>query len=197
MNRWVGILAWPLFGFLVLAGLLAAGLNHDPQAVHSPLIGRPAPDFSLPRLGGGEHFSPCAMRGKVWLLNVWATWCSACRQEHSVLLDMRRHRALTLVGLNYQEVRGDAGADMSTMTPAAEAALAATRATDWLQRHGDPYVLSALDLDGRVGMDYGVYGVPETYVIDRAGVIRFRHAGPLTAAVLANRILPLVEALSR
>lgn len=114
-----------------------------------------------------------------------------------MLLDMRRHRALTLVGLNSQEVRGDAGADMSTMTPAAEAALAATRATDWLQRHGDPYVLSALDLDGRVGMDYGVVGVPETYVIDRAGVIRFRHAGPLTAAVLADRILPLVEALSQ
>ena len=114
-----------------------------------------------------------------------------------MLLDMRRHRALTLVGLNYQEVRGDAGADMSTMTPAAEAALAATRATDWLRRYGDPYVLSVLDLDGRVGMDYGVVGVPETYVIDRAGIIRFRHAGPLTTAVLADRILPLVEALSR
>ena len=114
-----------------------------------------------------------------------------------MLVDIRRHRALTLVGLNYQEVRGDAGADMSTMTPAAEAALAATRATDWLQRYGDPYVLSVFDLDGRVGMDYGVVGVPETYGIDRAGVTRFRHAGPLTAAVLADRILPLVEALSQ
>ena len=196
MNRRAWFFLCPLLAFLALAGFLAAGLNRNPREVPSPLVGKPAPDFTLPRFGG-ESFSPRAMRGKVWLLNVWASWCVACRQEHPVLVEMSERRALAVIGLNYKEVRGDAAYDMSRIPPAEEMALAMTRANDWLERHGDPYTLSVFDLDGRVGIDYGVYGVPETYVIDKAGIIRLKHVGPLTPEILSGRILPLVEALSR
>lgn len=194
MNRFV----WPLLGFIVLVGFLAVGLGLNPREVPSPLVGKPAPDFTLPRLGSADAaFSPRDMQGKVWLLNVWASWCVACRQEHPVLVEMARQRTLTLVGLNYKEVRGDIGLDVSKMPPEAEKKLATERADAWLKGHGDPYMLSVLDLDGRVGIDYGVYGVPETYVIDQAGIIRFKHVGPLTPEIFSSRILPLVGELSR
>ncbi|MEO8411238.1 MAG: DsbE family thiol:disulfide interchange protein, partial [Propionivibrio sp.] len=141
--------------------------------------------------------SPQDMRGKVWLLNVWSTWCVSCREEHPVLVDMAKNGAVTLVGLNYKEVRGDGAIDADKMTPDAEQQLALERATGWLQTHGNPYALSALDLDGRVGIDYGVYGVPETYVIDKNGLIRMKHTGPITPDVFAGEILPLVGKLSR
>lgn len=197
MSRRAWFFLFPLLAFLVLAGFLAIGLNRNPRELPSPLVGQPAPDFTLPRLGGNDGFSPRAMRGKVWLLNVWASWCVACRQEHPVLVEMGKYRALTLVGLNYKEVRGDAAYDMRKIPPAEEMALARARANDWLRRHGDPYALSVFDLDGRVGIDYGVYGVPETYVIDKAGLIRLKHIGPLTPELVSGRILPLVEALSQ
>ncbi len=194
MNRFL----WPLIGFVVLVVLLAVGLQLNPREVPSPLVGKPAPAFSLPKLGAsGQTFSPADMQGKVWLLNVWASWCVSCRQEHPMLVEMAKNKTMTLVGLNYKEVRGDGSFDMGKLSAEAEKTLASERADTWLKRHGDPYALSVLDLDGRVGIDYGVYGVPETYVIDKAGVIRLKHIGPITPDVFTDKILPLVAELNR
>lgn len=172
----------PLAAFLVLAIFLAIGLTRDPHEVPSPLIGKPAPLFRLPRLSAQSpaepsHFSPTDMRGQVWVLNVWASWCVACRIEHPVLLEFARSGVAPLVGLDYKD------------QPAAALA--------WLAQHGNPYALTALDADGRVGIDYGVYGVPETYVIDKAGVIRFKQIGPVTPEVLRDEMLPLIKELQR
>jgi cytochrome c biogenesis protein CcmG/thiol:disulfide interchange protein DsbE len=192
------VLCWPLIGFLVLVALLAVGLTLDPRELPSPLVGKPAPAFALPRLDAPErNFSPSEMRGKVWLLNVWASWCPSCRQEHPMLVEMARNEAITLVGLNYKEVRGDAGFDRDGISPDAEKKRAVERGEAWLERYGNPYALSALDLDGRVGIDYGVYGVPETFVIDREGVIRWKHIGPVTPEAFSGKILPLVRELSK
>ena len=193
MNRFL----WPLIGFIVLIVLLAVGLNLDPREVPSPLVGKPAPAFSLSKLGSDEKFSPQDMQGKVWLLHVWSTWCVSCRQEHPMLVQMAKSQTVTLIGLNYKEVRGDASFDMSKINAEAEKTMATQRASAWLQRHGNPYALSALDLDGRVGIDYGVYGVPETYVIDKAGIIRLKHTGPITPEVFSSKLLPLVKELNR
>ncbi|HJV96578.1 MAG TPA: DsbE family thiol:disulfide interchange protein [Albitalea sp.] len=169
----------PLALFLVLAVFLAVGLNRDPHEVPSPLVGKAAPAFLLPQLGGdaGKTFAPADMRGKVWLLNVWASWCVSCRQEHPVLLDFAKSGVAPLIGLDYKDTR-----------PAAK---------QWLADMGDPYLLSAVDANGRVGIDYGVYGVPETYVIDKAGTIRFKQIGPVTPEVLQAKILPLIRELQR
>ena len=166
-------------GFIALIALLATGLKpgRDPRAVPSPLVGKPAPAFQLPRLGSAERFSPTEMRGKVWLLNVWASWCVTCRDEHPVLVDFARTKRAPLVGLNYKDQNDDA--------------------LKWLARFGDPYQFSVVDADGRIGIDYGVYGVPETYVIDRAGVIRFKQIGPVTTDLLQAKILPLIAELER
>jgi cytochrome c biogenesis protein CcmG/thiol:disulfide interchange protein DsbE len=173
------VLLIPLVLFLVLAGFLAVGLTRDPREVPSPLVGRPAPGFSLPRLASdgidAGRFSPVDMKGKVWMLNVWASWCGSCREEHPLLLDLARSAAVPLVGLNYKDGSADA--------------------RRWLAEHGDPYVLSAVDADGRVGIDYGVYGVPETYVIDQTGVIRYKQIGPLSAEVMHSTVLPLIQEL--
>lgn len=194
MNRFV----WPLVGFIALVALLAVGLNLNPREVPSPLVGKPAPAFALPRLGAMEQtFSPKDMSGNVWLLNVWASWCVSCRQEHPILVEIAKNKAITLVGLNYKEVRGDGGFDMDKISAETEKGMAVERASTWLKRHGDPYALSVLDLDGRVGIDYGVYGVPETYVIDKAGVIRLKHIGPITPDVFSGKILPLVAELNK
>ena len=194
MNRFL----WPLVGFIVLVVLLAVGLRLNPREVPSPLVGKPAPAFALPKLGAMEQtFSPRDMQGKVWLLNVWASWCVSCRQEHPILVEIAKDKAITLVGLNYKEVRGDGGFDMDKISAETEKGMAIERAGTWLRRHGDPYALSVLDLDGRVGIDYGVYGVPETYVIDKAGVIRLKHIGPITPDVFSGKILPLVAELNK
>ena len=194
MNRFL----WPLAGFVVLVALLAVGLNLNPRDVPSPLVGKPAPAFSLARVDSPQQsFSPKEMLGKVWLLNVWSTWCVSCRQEHPVLVQMAKSGGVTLVGLNYKEVRGDGAIDSDKMSADAETKLALERANGWLKQHGNPYALSVLDLDGRVGIDYGVYGVPETYVIDQAGIIRMKHTGPISPDVFSTRILPLVAELSK
>ena len=194
MNRFL----WPLIGFAVLVVLLAVGLNLNPRDVPSPLIGKPAPLFSLARLDAPEqNFSPQDMLGKVWLLNVWSTWCVSCRQEHPVLVDMAKNKMVTLVGLNYKEVRGDGGLDADKLDAAAERKLALERGNAWLKQHGNPYSLSVLDLDGRVGIDYGVYGVPETYLIDKAGIIRMKHTGPISRDDFSGKILPLLAELSK
>jgi cytochrome c biogenesis protein CcmG/thiol:disulfide interchange protein DsbE len=194
MNRFL----WPLIGFVVLVVLLAVGLNLNPRDVPSPLVGKPAPAFSLARLDSPEQkFSPQEMLGKAWLLNVWASWCVSCRQEHPLLVELAKRQSAPLIGLNYKEVRGDGAIDSSKLDAAAEKRLAIERAAGWLARHGDPYTLSVLDIDGRVGIDYGVYGVPETYVIDKAGIIRMKHTGPVTPDILSGKILPLLAELSR
>lgn len=165
----------PLAVFLVLVGFFAMGLKLDPREVPSPLIGKPAPAFKLPILGEpGKTFSPEDMRGKVWVLNVWASWCAACREEHPLLMDMARS-GLVLVGLDYKDAEADAH--------------------EVLAQSGNPYQVVAVDVDGRVGIDYGVYGVPETYVIDPQGIIRYKQIGPITEAVLAEKILPLMKGL--
>jgi len=162
------------FGALVV--LLGVGLGLNPREVPSPLINKPAPAFSLPQLHEpGKTFSPADMRGKVWLLNVWASWCVSCRQEHPVLMELARSGALPIYGLNYKDGRDDGIA--------------------WLGKFGDPYKLSAFDLKGQVGIDYGVYGVPETYLIDKEGVIRYKHIGVLTPEIVRGKVLPLAKAL--
>lgn len=194
MNKFL----WPLIGFVALVVLLAVGLQLNPRELPSPLIGKPAPAFSLIRLDAPEKtFSPQEMLGQVWLLNVWASWCVSCRQEHPVLLELAKDKTLPLIGLNYKELRGDGAIDMEKIGPAAEKQQALERAQQWLKTHGNPYTLTLLDLDGRVGIDYGVYGVPETYVIDQRGIVRFKHTGPLTPEVFSATILPLVAELKR
>ena len=194
MNRFL----WPLAGFVVLVALLAVGLGLNPRDVPSPLVGKPAPSFSLARVDSPQQrFSPRDMLGKVWLLNVWSTWCVSCRQEHPVLVQMAKSGSVTLVGLNYKEVRGDGAIDADKISADDETKLALERANGWLKQHGNPYALSVLDLDGRVGIDYGVYGVPETYVIDKLGIIRMKHTGPISPDVFSTRILPLVAELSK
>ena len=194
MNRFL----WPLIGFVVLVVLLAVGLRLNPRDVPSPLVGKPAPAFALPRLDTPDkEFSPREMLGKVWLLNVWASWCVSCRQEHPVLVELAKRQTVPLVGLNYKEVRGDGAIDSDKVAPGDEKRMVIERAAGWLRKHGDPYTLSVLDVDGRVGIDYGVYGVPETYVIDKAGIIRMKHTGPITPDVLARKIMPLLAELNK
>ena len=165
----------PLIVFAVLLGFLAMGLKLNPREVPSPLIDTPAPAFQLPRLDAPQQqLALQDLKGKVWLLNVWASWCVACREEHPLLVDLAKKGVLPILGLNYKD-RGD-------------------EAKRWLKQFGDPYQLSVVDPDGRVGIDYGVYGVPETYVIDAEGVIRFKQIGPITPEVLEKKILPLVQA---
>jgi cytochrome c biogenesis protein CcmG, thiol:disulfide interchange protein DsbE len=168
----------PLVLFLGLVVFLAIGLTRDPHEVPSPLINKPAPTFTLAQLADpSKTFSAEEMRGKVWLLNVWATWCVVCREEHPMLLEIERSGAVPIYGLDTKDKREDALA--------------------WLRELGDPYVLSVSDLDGRVAIDYGVYGAPETFLIDKNGVIRFKRIGPITPDVWQKEMLPLVKELSK
>ncbi|MFM9927290.1 DsbE family thiol:disulfide interchange protein [Variovorax sp. H27-G14] len=168
--------ALPLLGAGVLVAFMAAGLTRNPREVPSPLIGKAAPAFTLPVLDQpGRTLSVQDMRGKVWLLNVWASWCVACRLEHPVVLDAARTGAVPIYGLNYKDAPADA--------------------QRWLARFGNPYALSLSDRDGLVGIDFGVYGVPETFVIDKQGVIRHKVIGPLTPETLRDTVMPLVRKL--
>jgi cytochrome c biogenesis protein CcmG/thiol:disulfide interchange protein DsbE len=170
--------AIPIAIFVALLVLLGIGLKLDPREVPSPLIGKPAPHFELPQLHqASKTFTERDMLGKVWVLNVWASWCVSCREEHPVLLDLAAGGAVPVYGLNYKDKREDG--------------------LEWLKGMGDPYKLSIYDFDGRVGIDYGVYGVPETYVIDKAGVIRYKRIGPLTPQIVKEKVLPLVRELDR
>ena len=194
MNRYY----WILGAFAALVVLLGIGLNLDPRDVPSPLIGKPAPAFNLTVLATPEKtLGPKDMQGKVWLLNVWSTWCVSCRQEHPVLVEFSKRANVPLIGLNYKEVRGDGDFDMSKIKANEEKTLALQRASKWLTQHGNPYTQTLMDLDGRVGIDYGVYGVPETYVIDKAGIIRMKHTGPISPEALEQKILPLLAELNK
>ena len=166
----------PVIVFAVLVAFLAIGLKLDPREVPSPLVNKAAPSFSLPLLAQPANMlSPQDLRGKVWLLNVWASWCVSCRVEHPLLVELAKTGTVAIYGLNYKDKRDDA--------------------MQWLRERGDPYLQSISDTDGRVGIDYGVYGVPETFVIDREGVIRYKQIGPLTPESLRDTILPLVRKL--
>lgn len=168
----------PLALFAVLVGFLAVGLRLDPHEVPSPLVNKPAPAFKIAQLEQPDmQFSPDDLKGKVWVLNVWASWCVACRQEHPVLMTFARAKVAPLIGLDYKDQRKDA--------------------MGVLKRAGNPYDLTAFDGDGRVGIDYGVYGVPESYVIDKAGVIRYKHIGPITEDALQQTIIPLINELKK
>ena len=167
----------PLLVFVVLVGFLAVGLTLKPREVPSPLIDKPAPAFSLPLLDAPDKsLSAQDLRGKVWLLNVWASWCVACRQEHPLLVELAKSGTVPIYGLNYKDKRPDA--------------------LQWLERFGNPYTQSIADTAGLVGIDYGVYGVPETFVIDKSGVIRHKLIGPITPESLRDEILPLVKKLN-
>jgi len=194
MNRYT----WILGAFAALVVLLAVGLGLNPRDIPSPLVGKPAPAFRLAVLAEPDKtFGPEDLRGKPWLLNVWASWCVSCRQEHPLLVDFSKKTDVPLIGLSYKEVRGDGDFDASKMPADEERKLALQRAGGWLREHGNPYRLTAMDIDGRVGIDFGVYGVPETYVIDKAGVIRMKHIGPVTPEVLARKIMPLLAELGK
>ena len=165
---------WLPLAFIALLVLLAIGLRLNPREVPSPLIGKPAPHFELPRLDAPDkRFSQKDMLGSVWVLNVWASWCPPCLAEHPVVSELSK--SVSVVGLNYKDAREDA--------------------LPWLERHGDPYRLSVYDAAGRIAIDYGVYGVPETYVIDQRGVIRYKHIGPLTPEIARTKLEPLVKEL--
>jgi cytochrome c biogenesis protein CcmG/thiol:disulfide interchange protein DsbE len=169
-------LLFTLAGFLLLVGLLAVGLRLNPREVPSPLIGKPAPPFELPLLDAPDKtFSQKDMLGKVWVLNVWASWCPPCVVEHPVITELARSGTAPVVGLNYKDARENA--------------------LPWLRRNGDPYQLSVYDADGRIAIDYGVYGVPETYVIDRKGIIRYKHIGPVSREIAQKKLQPLLKEL--
>ena len=169
-------LAWTLGGFVALIILLAVGLRLDPREVPSPLVGKPAPAFELPLLAAPDKiFSHKEMLGRVWVLNVWASWCAPCLVEHPQITRLARS-AVPVVGLNYKDAREDA--------------------LPWLARNGDPFVASIYDGAGRIALDYGVYGVPETYVIDRKGVIRYKRIGPVTPEIMKEKIEPLLRELN-
>ncbi len=166
----------PLLLFIILAVFLAMGLKLNPRDIPSPLIDQPAPDFSLPLLQNPQQkLSPKNLQGKVWLLNVWASWCVSCRSEHPVLNEFVKQTAVTIIGLNYKD------------DPEA--------AKQWLAELGNPYRASIMDQEGRVGIDYGVYGVPETFVIDKKGIIRYKFTGPVTMKVINEALMPLLQQL--
>jgi cytochrome c biogenesis protein CcmG/thiol:disulfide interchange protein DsbE len=166
----------PLALFAVLAWFLYAGLSLNPREVPSPLIGKPAPGFALPRLDDPtQTVKREDLLGKVWVMNVWASWCAPCREEHPLVVAFARERKVPVIGLNYKDRPGDA--------------------RTWLERLGNPYAATLIDFDGKVGIDFGVYGVPETFVIDAQGVVRFKHVGVLTRQVISQKIEPLLKEL--
>ena len=168
----------PLAIFLILVAFLGVGLTRDPREVPSPLVGKPAPAFDLEQLHeSGTRLSTADMKGRVWLLNVWASWCVSCRIEHPLLMQLAKANVVPLIGLDYKDKPDDG--------------------RGWLVEHGNPYTLSVIDQDGRAGIDWGVYGVPETFVVDKQGVIRYKQIGPVTVESLEQKIIPLVRELQK
>jgi cytochrome c biogenesis protein CcmG, thiol:disulfide interchange protein DsbE len=168
----------PLGGFVAICAFLYVGLGLNPREVPSPFIGKAAPTFELANLHQADsRFGSQDMAGKVWLLNVWASWCVACRDEHPLLVELAKQGTIPIIGLNYKDKQDQALA--------------------WLKQFGDPYKVSVMDADGRIGIDFGVYGVPETFVIDQKGVIRFKHIGPITRKTWDEKMLPLVRDLQK
>ena len=168
----------PLGFFVVLVGFLYVGLFRDPHEVPSPLVDKPAPAFRLAQLDDPmKKLGPEDLKGQVWLLNVWASWCVSCRVEHPLLVELAKTNVVPVIGLNYKDTNA--------------------LGRRWLEENGDPYKVSIVDADGRVGIDWGVYGVPETFIVDKNGVIRYKQIGPITQESLQKTILPLVRELQK
>lgn len=168
----------PLSVFFAIVVFLAIGLTRDPREVPSPLVGKPAPDFNLPAVDDANaSVSLAELKGRVTLLNVWASWCVACRDEHPLLVKLAKEQGIPIYGLNYKDEREDA--------------------QRWLKAFGNPYVRSASDYEGKIGFDLGVYGVPETFVIDANGVIAHKHIGPITEAKWHREIAPVMAKLAK
>jgi len=168
----------PLVGFLVLAAFLLRGLWLNPREVPSPLIGKPAPVFEKAKLAQPtEMFSSKSMAGQVWILNVWASWCTPCRVEHPLMNELASRKIVPIIGMNYKD--------------------APDNARKWLADLGDPYTTIFIDHDGKLGIDFGVYGVPETFIIDKQGIIRYKHIGPVTPEAMQQKIVPLVQELQK
>ncbi len=166
----------PISLFIVLAILLVRGLSLDPHKIPSPLVGKPLPAFRLPALENPKNIITNEdLRNRVVVINVWASWCVTCKQEHSVLMELARRRLAPIIGLNYKDTRTDAIAV--------------------LKNEGNPYEASLMDSDGRTGIDWGVYGVPETFILDKNGVIRYKHIGAVTPENLEQKLLPLIKNL--
>ncbi len=166
----------PLGIFSLMAVLLGIGLTMDPRRIPSPLIGKPVPSFTAPDLHDTSvTISQAVLKDEVSVVNVWASWCAACYEEHPVLLKLAQLRETPIYGLNYKDTREDA--------------------LDWLNRLGDPYTSSIFDQSGRIGMEWGVYGVPETFIVDHNGMIRYKHIGPVSEAQLHDLLLPLLDEL--
>ena len=169
------ILPLVVFGILLL--FLGVGLRLNPHEIPSPFIGKPAPAFNLPQLSDPEKtISPKDMLGQVWLLNVWASWCVSCREEHPYLLEFSKQHVVPIIGLNYKDTRQEG--------------------IGLLMKSGNPYQVSGFDANGQVGIDYGVYGVPETFVIDKSGIIRMKFTGPLTPESITQSLIPLIKKLN-
>jgi len=168
--------ALPLALFVAVVAFLYLGLGRDPTLVPSPLVGKPVPEFELESLSDPARMvTRRDLTGRVALVNAWATWCVSCRHEHPVLVRIADEVGIPVYGLNYKDERPEALA--------------------WLARLGDPYVLSAFDPAGRVGIDFGVYGLPETFIVDAEGVIAHKHVGPITPEVWNEELLPIVRRL--
>jgi len=175
-RAWAFFLPIAVFG--VLVWFFYKGLFLNPRDIPSALINKPAPAFSLAQLHSSAlKFSPAEMKGQVWLLNVWGSWCVSCRYEHPFLNELAKQQVVPVVGLNWKD-------DPAT-------------AKNWLNKYGDPYRLSVSDLDGRVAIDWGVYGAPETFVIDKSGTIRYKHTGAIDANVLNDILLPIIRDLNK
>jgi cytochrome c biogenesis protein CcmG/thiol:disulfide interchange protein DsbE len=168
----------PIVLFMILLAILGYGLTRDPSLVSSPLIGKPVPDFSLPLLNDpNKTIGNPDMLGTPYLLNVWASWCAACRMEHPLLVELARQNVLPIHGLNYRDTREDA--------------------QSWLERYGNPYDVVAFDEKGALGLDLGVYGAPETFLIDRNNVIVYKQVGPITEKVWAEVLYPKIAELQK
>ncbi len=176
MGSWLKFL--PLALFLGVAGFLLKGLSLDPGELPSALIGKPSPQFTSARLpASAGEFDSQSMKGEVWVLNVWASWCGPCVEEHPYLKQLAAQRDVPLVGLNYKDD--------------------ANNALSWLSQLGNPFTHLLDDNRGDVGLDWGVYGVPETFVIDRSGTVRYKHVGPVLAGDLEKYILPIIDQLQK
>jgi len=173
----------PLIAFSGLVALMMFGLGNDPRHVPSPFVGKPAPTFTLPRLyKEGETVSPEDMKGKVWILNVWASWCVSCRAEHEIVTRFVEKTGVSVLGLNYKDYgTEDYG----------------SAAKSWLTQFEDPYSDIAVDVTGLTGIDWGVYGVPESFVIDKKGIIRRKFTGPISEEDVTETLTPLIHELRR
>lgn len=171
----------PLLGFAALVGLMLFGLKNDPKLIPSPFIGQPAPEFELPRLyKEGQTISVDDMKGKVWVLNLWASWCASCQAEHRVLTRFINKEKVPTIGLNYKDYGTEDYGDA---------------AKDWLGQLGNPYYAVAVDTKGMAGIDWGVVGVPETFVMDKQGIVRYKFTGPVHQKAVDDILIPLVNEL--